>query len=320
MYPVILAVGMRILGEEKFEGGNTPNDTAEIARLLDGKVDWVSTGLGFSPQDDDWQAVPMYVESGYTLRYSSPIRAAVKETKVGVVGRFLYPYFAERLIAEGHADMVAMTRAFIAYPELPNKAREGRLEDIRPCIGALQDCRGRMIRGLPISCTVNPAVSREKEWGAGTLRKTIKRKKILVIGAGPAGLETARIAAERGHQVVIYERTRNPGGQVLLAAKLPGRVDVKSIITWLVHQLKNLGVEIKYGQEITSEPEVMKFVPKKKNPMQSWLQLALFPFTRVSNRILSTTSKGGISPMSTQTLKFYKKRQTWAKTSYSLIL
>ena len=119
-----IAVGMRLLGEEKYEGGNKPSDTAEIARWLDGKLDWVSTDLGFSPQDDDWQAVPMYVESGYTLKkYSSLIRAAIKKTKLGVVGRYVDPYSAERLIAEGQADMVAMTRALIADPELPNKSK-----------------------------------------------------------------------------------------------------------------------------------------------------------------------------------------------------
>ena len=117
-----------------------------------------------------------------------------------------------------------------------------------------------------MSCTVNPAVSREAEWGVGTLRKTIKRKKVLVIGAGPAGLETARIAAERGHHVVIYEKTRNPGRSGSPGAKLPGRMDVKSIIAWQMHQLKNLGVEIKYGREITSDSEVIKFVHDEEKP------------------------------------------------------
>lgn len=258
-------VGMRV-SAEPFVGGNGPDEVAEICRRLDGKLDWVTTDRGYYPQDDDWQAVPMYVESGYNLKITSPVKAAVKKTRVGVVGRYIDPYFAERLLSDGQADMVAMTRALIADPEIPNKAREGRVEDIRPCIGAMQDCWGRMNRGLPISCTVNPSVSREKEWGLGTIKKAGIKKKVLVIGGGPAGLETARVAAERGHDVTLYEKGRTLGGQVNLAGMLPGRVDVKSIVTWQEAQLKKLGVEVKYGMEVTDDPEVVKYILDEETP------------------------------------------------------
>ena len=261
-----IAVGMRLMGDEQFEGGNTPSDAAEIARYFDGRLDWITADTGYSPQQEDWQAVPMYVDPGYNLKITNPVKSAVKKTKVAVVGRYVDTYFAERLVAEGHADMVAMTRALIADPELPNKAREGRLEDIRPCIGALQDCWGRMIRGLPISCTVNPSVSREKTWGIGTLQKAREKKKILIVGGGPAGLEAARIAAERGHKVVVYEKSRVAGGQALLAAKLPGRADIKAIVNWQLDQLKKLGVEIKFGLEITGESEVVDYVLEEESP------------------------------------------------------
>jgi 2,4-dienoyl-CoA reductase-like NADH-dependent reductase (Old Yellow Enzyme family)/thioredoxin reductase len=261
-----IAVGMRLMGDERFKGGNTPKEAAEIAQYLDGKIDWITADLGYSPQQEDWQAVPMYVDSGYNLQITSPIKASVKKTKVGVVGRYVDPYFAERLISQGLADMVAMTRAMIADPELPKKAMEGRVEDIRPCIGVLQDCWGRMIRGLPISCTVNPIVSREKEWGTGSIKEASIKKKVLVIGAGPAGLETARVAAERGHDVVIYEKSRQVGGQALLAAKLPGRADIKAIINWEANQIKKLGVEVKYGLEVISDPEVLRFLLNEEKP------------------------------------------------------
>jgi 2,4-dienoyl-CoA reductase-like NADH-dependent reductase (Old Yellow Enzyme family)/thioredoxin reductase len=261
-----IALGMRLMGDERFEGGHTPQDVVEVARRLDGKLDWITPDRGYSPQQEDWQAVPMYVESGYNLRITDPIRAALKKTKLGIVGKYTDPTYAESLIASGQADMVAMTRALIADPELPNKAMQGRLSEIRPCIGVLQDCWGRMIRGLPISCTVNPIVSREREWGIGTLKEAPLKKKVLVIGAGPAGLELARLAAERGHRVVVYEKSRSAGGQALIAGKLPGRENIKAIIQWLTDETKKLGVEMKYGLEVTSQGDVIDYVLQEEKP------------------------------------------------------
>ena len=261
-----IAVGMRLDGDERYSGGNTPEVAAEIAKRLDGTLDWVTVDQGISPQQEDWQATPMYVESGYNLRLSSPVRKVLKKTKVGVVGKYLDPLYAENLIANGEADMVAMTRALIADPFLPMKAMEGRFDDIRPCIGVLQDCWGRMIRGLPISCTVNPEVSREKDWGSGKMSTASRKKKILVVGGGIAGLEFARVASERGHEVVIYEKSHELGGQALLAAKLPGRENIRAIVNWLTGQLKKLGVEVKFGLEVTGEKDVIQFVLSEEKP------------------------------------------------------
>jgi len=172
------------MGDERYEGGNTPEIASQIASSLDGEIDWITADRGYSPHQEDWQAVPMYVESGYNLRITNPLKSAVRKTKVGVVGKYTDPGYAESLIVNGKADMVAMTRALIADPELPNKAREGKLTEIRPCIGALQDCWGRMIRGLPISCTVNPAAGREETWGIDALTPAPTKKNVFVIGAG----------------------------------------------------------------------------------------------------------------------------------------
>lgn len=261
-----IAVGMRLMGDEKVKGGIMPEYAAEVSSRVDGQLDWITPDLGVAPQQDYWAAVPMYFQSGYNLRITNPIKAAVKKTKIGVVGRYVDPYYAEHLISEDLADMVAMTRALIADPELPNKAMNGTVEEIRPCIGVLQDCWGRSIHGLPMSCTVNPAVSREKEWGIGTLKIAERKKKVLIIGAGPAGLETARIAAERGHKVVIYEKSRNIGGQALIAAKLPGRADIKAIVNWEELQLKKLGVEIKFGLEVTTDSKVLDYIINEEKP------------------------------------------------------
>lgn len=261
-----IALGMRLMAYEKFEGGNTPKDAAEIARRLDGTLDWITADQGYSPQQEAWQSVPMYVESGYNLEITDPIKSVLERTKVCVVGKYVDATYAESLVASGRADIVAMTRALIADPEFPNKAMSGRLEEIRPCIGVLQDCWGRMIRGLPISCTVNPAVSREKEWGMGTLKKAPVKKKILVIGGGVAGLEFARLASLRGHDVVIYEKSTVSGGLALTASKLPGRENVRAIVQWLAVEVKRSGVEIKYGLEVTEDPEVVSFVLEEEKP------------------------------------------------------
>jgi 2,4-dienoyl-CoA reductase-like NADH-dependent reductase (Old Yellow Enzyme family)/thioredoxin reductase len=261
-----IAVGMRLMGDERFEGGNGPAEAAEIARRLDGKLDWITADQGYSPQQEDWQAVPMYVESGYNLRITNPVKAVLEKTKVGVVGKYVDPLHAENLLATGQADMVAMTRALIADPYLPRKALEGRLGEIRPCIGVLQDCWGRMIRGLPISCSVNPAAGREKDWGGASLTRTERPKKILVVGGGPAGLELARIAAERGHTPVVYERARSLGGHALMAGKLPGRENIRAIVQWQIDRLKELGVEVKYGLEVTGEADVIEFLRREEAP------------------------------------------------------
>ena len=206
-----IAVGMRLMGDERFEGGNGPAEAAEIVRALNGRLDWVTADQGYSPQQEDWQAVPMYVESGYNLRITNPVKDAAKKTKIGVVGKYVDPVYAENLLAKGRADMVAMTRALIADPELPNKAMQGRVNEIRPCIGALQDCWGRMIRGLPISCTVNPAAGREREWGAGAPAIPSRVKKVLIIGGGPAGLELRPRPRGAGAQAGDLREVEGPG-------------------------------------------------------------------------------------------------------------
>ncbi len=261
-----IAVGMRLMGDERYEGGNTPEVAAQIASSLDGKVDWITADRGYSPHQEDWQAVPMYVDSGYNLRITNPIKAVLKKTKTGVVGKYTDPGYAESLIANGQADLVAMTRALIADPDLPNKARDGRLTEIRPCIGVLQDCWGRMLRGLPISCTVNPAAGREETWGMDTLTLAIAKKNVFVIGGGVAGLETARIAALRGHRVKIYEKSRLAGGQAMIAGKLPGRSNLKAIVSWLTDQVKALGVDIRYGLEVTDDQEVVDYILNEEKP------------------------------------------------------
>jgi hypothetical protein len=166
------------------------------------------------------------------------------------VNRINDPVYAEKILAEGHADLIGMCRALVADPELPKKAKEGRVDDIRTCIGCNQGCLQRTFKGLPISCIYNPSVGYEKELGMGTLRVGNKAK-VIVAGGGPGGMEAARVAALRGRKVILYEKTSQLGGQVNLIAKLPGRKDFAEVSRYLSHQIEKLGVEIRVNKEAT---------------------------------------------------------------------
>jgi thioredoxin reductase len=199
------------------------------------------------------------------------VKRAVKVTKVGLAGRITDPLLAEQLLRKEQVDYVGMTRALIADPELPRKAFEGRLEDIRPCIGTLEGCWGRSVgkwdavREWPMRCTVNPSVGRENERGAGRLREASVKKKILIVGGGPAGLETARVASSRGHQVVIYEKNVL-GGQLNLAKRLPRRGDVGAIIGWYETQLKKNRVRVELHLEVPAELDLAEYLVRKEKP------------------------------------------------------
>ena len=139
---------------------------------------------------------------------------------------------------------------------MPNKARSGQLEDIRQCCRCLEGC-SRVWDDAPLLCANNPVVSREKEWAE--LRPAKNRKKVMVIGAGPAGLETSRVAALRGHEVTLYEKSDEPGGQINIASRAPNREEYGNIARWLIHEVKKVA-DIQLNTEIT-EDKVMSEAP-----------------------------------------------------------
>jgi NADPH-dependent 2,4-dienoyl-CoA reductase/sulfur reductase-like enzyme len=138
-------------------------------------------------------------------------------------------------------------------PELANKAQEGRAEDIRYCISCNQGCHARGQMNLNIECILNPAAGLERQYGIGKIGKASRRKQVVVLGGGPAGLEAAEMAALRGHQVTLLEQGEELGGQVLLASRLPGREEVAEVTTHLVGQVRKLGVEVQLNTEATVE-------------------------------------------------------------------
>jgi 2,4-dienoyl-CoA reductase-like NADH-dependent reductase (Old Yellow Enzyme family)/thioredoxin reductase len=249
-----MALGVRISADEFMEGGATIDDAKAISILLDksGQVDWIDVYYG---NVGNWlsrgmQIPPMYISLGAYV----PLAAAIREVvNIPVVhaGRINDPILAEKILADGHADLVGMARALIADPHLPNKAKAGQLEDIRQCVGAAEACISRVEAGEPMSCVQNAVVGREKEWAE--LKPASIKKKVMVIGGGPAGLEAARVATLRGHTVTLYEKTGELGGQVLIAAKAPTRQELSGITRWLALQVKKLGVDIHLNTEVTPE-------------------------------------------------------------------
>ncbi|MDA4130397.1 MAG: FAD-dependent oxidoreductase [Thaumarchaeota archaeon] len=261
-----LALGMRLCADEKIEGGVTPDYAAKIAMALDGRLDFINVDRGsmynYEVLDQNaLQTEPLYEPPGYGTYLSEPIKAAVKKTKIGLAGRITDALIAETILEKGQADFVGMTRALIADPYLPKKVLEGKIEDVRACIGTLEGCWGRSAaHDFPMRCSVNAAVGRELERNETKLGRAQVKKKVLVIGAGPAGLEAARVAAMRGHDVVVYEKETKAGGQVNIGKLVPGRSDISSIVTWLEAQLKTLRVRIEFNKEVPESEEVLRFL------------------------------------------------------------
>lgn len=254
-------LGIRITADEYAPGGLVIEDTVAIAqRFADsGLLDWIDVSAGAYWSVGPMITPPMAFAPGLFVELAAAVKQVV-DIPVFCVGRITDPVHADRIVAAGQADMVGMTRALIADPELPLKAREGRLEDIRHCIGCLQACVGRLRQNLPISCVHNPAAGRERWLGIGTLKPAAQRKRVTVIGAGPAGLKAAEIAARRGHHVTVYERQSEIGGQVRLAAMLPGRSEWEEVIRYLAVQLRKLEVPILTGREVNAE-DVLREAP-----------------------------------------------------------
>jgi NADPH-dependent 2,4-dienoyl-CoA reductase/sulfur reductase-like enzyme len=160
---------------------------------------------------------------------------------------------AEQTLADGHADMLGVCRGLIADPEWPIKAQEGRLDDIRKCIADNEGCIGRLFKIRAITCIQNPAVGFERELGIGTITQASSKLKVMIVGGGPAGMEAARVAAMRGHEVVLYEKGSELGGQVNIAAKAPFRHEFGDISRYLGMQMHRLDVKVRLGVEATAE-------------------------------------------------------------------
>jgi 2,4-dienoyl-CoA reductase-like NADH-dependent reductase (Old Yellow Enzyme family)/thioredoxin reductase len=235
----------RISGDECAEGGFTIDDAVVVAGwLADAGVAAISVSAG------NWYALhmtipPMSMPHGCLLPYAAAIRRAV-DVPVIAAGRLDDPALAERVVADGQADVVAVGRGLIADPDWPAKVRDGRLDDIRPCI-ACNACVELVAHGEEARCAVNPAVGRDSSFA---ITPAASPRRVMVIGSGPAGMEAARIARLRGHVVSIWERDPELGGKLDVASRAPSKHEVLRFRDYQARVLRELGVEISLGSEV----------------------------------------------------------------------
>lgn len=248
-----LVVGVRMSGRDMSAGGLDIDDGKRLAsELVDrGDIDFLNV-TGGEYHAPGWPAAPSDVPDGFFDDLGAAIKS-VSNAPVFIAGGVRDPGHAERLIAAGKVDVVGVARATIADPEWPNKAREGRVDEITHCIRGNQGCMYRVVKGLPAACTVNPAAGRERLFGKGTLAAAGDPQRWHVVGGGPAGMRAAATLARRGHQVTLLEREAEVGGQVNLILRTPGRDSYRFVIRDLRREMERAGVEIRCGAEATSE-------------------------------------------------------------------
>ena len=240
-------IGVRFNMDELFEGGYDAESGLAIAKALvaTGNVDYLHCVMG-----NNWGA-PSYIQPhqygpAEWSALAGTYRAALN-VPVVYAGRVDSPQTAEAVLAAGHADVVGMARAMFADPNIITKARSQRLQDIRPCIGCNDCLHTRVVEGLPFGCSVNPQTGRELQ----PAQAAVERKRLLVIGAGPAGLELAASAAERGHEVLLWEAAAQVGGQMRLAAAVPENESFQRFIDYQLRRLEDLGVTVETVKRAT---------------------------------------------------------------------
>jgi 2,4-dienoyl-CoA reductase-like NADH-dependent reductase (Old Yellow Enzyme family)/thioredoxin reductase len=256
-------VGIAVNDEPDFEVALQRESLAEIisAHDKDHLLDYVTCGTG--SYFDFYKLMPTFL---YPERLGADLaevlKGAVSHALVIAESHIRTPANAEAVLSAEQADLVSIVRGQIADPHLSNKALEGRAEDIRPCLSCNQMCWGRRGRDYWISCLVNPSAGREFEWGGDRFIKTKSPKKILVVGGGPAGLEAARVSAERGHEVTLAEAGDRLGGQFSLAGMQPRRGQINDLLDWYARQLSQLGVEVRLNTFLDAD-EIKEFAADK---------------------------------------------------------
>jgi 2,4-dienoyl-CoA reductase-like NADH-dependent reductase (Old Yellow Enzyme family)/thioredoxin reductase len=238
--------------DEFLEGGRTLEQSKVEAKLFEeagidvilmsGGNFWVTGGACHSTP-------PMSYPQGYLRPLAKAMKEAVNIPLI-ITGKILDPLIAAEILDSGEADFIGLARALIADPDWPNKVAEGRLEDIKPCIADMDGCLERMANFKKVRCSVNARTGREREY---KIEPAAKPKKVLVIGGGPGGMEAARVAALRGHDVTLYEKGDRLGGRMILAGMIPHKDDINRLTRYLTTQVNKLGVKVFLGKEATPE-------------------------------------------------------------------
>jgi 2,4-dienoyl-CoA reductase (NADPH2) len=253
-----LALGVRICGDELIEGGTTIDDAVAISRMVEAtdKVDYINTSIGVATSTLYMIEASMAIPPGYAMFIPSAIRAAVRLPVIGV-GRFKDPLQADRALIAGECDLVGVVRGQIADPEFVAKARAGHADAIRTCLSCNQECVGRMGLNRWLGCIENPRTGKESiplpAPRLGPDGSPMPGRSVVVVGAGPAGLQAAVTAAQRGHRVRVFERNSATGGQVTVAASVPSRAEFADLVRNLFAHVRRLGIEVVCGQELTAD-------------------------------------------------------------------
>jgi len=243
-------LGYRINSTSFWPGDLEMDDVKRIVIDLEGAIDldYVNLSAGVH---HSYIHTPMTYEPGWERGYTKAVKE-VSTKPVLLVGRITNPGIAEEILAAEDADAILLARQLFADADWAVKARDGREEDIRRCVAA-NYCWRSVIRGGRVQCVYNPEVGRERQWGHGTLQPVAEPKKVLVIGGGPAGLEYARVAAARGHDVLVLEREAETGGHVRRHALLPGREEYGQIGHWLLRQATGNGADVRTSVDVDEE-------------------------------------------------------------------
>jgi 2,4-dienoyl-CoA reductase-like NADH-dependent reductase (Old Yellow Enzyme family)/thioredoxin reductase len=248
MATVDMPLVWRINGDDGMPGGLTIDETVEVSQWLE------ETGVAaISVSAGTWHTLhvtlaPMFVPRGHMVEYAAAVKRAVT-VPVIAVGRLDDPELAAKVVADGDADLVLLGRALIAEPDWPIKVEEGRFNELRPCI-ACNACVDLVGRGERARCSVNPEAGRELEW---EVVPAAESRRVMVIGSGPAGMEAARIARIRGHDVSIWDRADQLGGKLEVAGLAPSKREVLRFRDHQSNRLAELGVEIHLNSEVTPE-------------------------------------------------------------------
>jgi 2,4-dienoyl-CoA reductase-like NADH-dependent reductase (Old Yellow Enzyme family) len=243
-------LGYRINSTSFWPGDLEMDDVKRIVIDLEQAIDldYVNLSAGVH---HSYIHTPMTYEPGWERGYTKAVKE-VSTKPVLLVGRITNPGIAEEILAADDADAILLARQLFADADWAAKARDGREEDIRRCVAA-NYCWRSVIRGGRVQCVYNPEVGRERQWGHGTLHPVAEPKRALVIGGGPAGLEYARVAAARGHEVLVLEREAVTGGHVRRHALLPGREEYGQIAHWLLRQATGNGADVRTSVDVDEE-------------------------------------------------------------------
>lgn len=253
-------VGIRLCADEKFWGAITLDESRKFAEAFvsAGRTDFIEVSVG-TYYNLYLVLASMHTPLGFTLDITEEIKKAVR---VPVMAGYQIhsPRMAEDILETGRADLIGFVRPLISDPDLPNKAREGRPGDIRYCVRDNKGCIGRINRNRTLGCIQNPEVGHEAPGGKACFTPARSKRRVMVIGGGPAGLEAARRSRERGHEVIVYEKEAVLGGQINLIKKRPARQGMEAVILHLAHMLESLKVQVVTGTEMTSA------LVEKENP------------------------------------------------------